>query len=443
MSGSDSLVRFPDLPHVEVEARDWTPRLEAALEWAFTSVLGLGWRKMEASEFEASDHPWKLSYGGQPDGAGYWVEPEGLLGMTEVRATPPEGEDLLARLFWMGSRMEEHVGVASRDQHGRFDPEGCPSMMRGWLEGPVCEEWAFELGRQVLGSDWPMLEQRLLGEYHCVPTLDLDSAFAFVGKGPWRTVAALARDVLTGEWGRARRRVAACLGREADPYDTYSRVERWHAEYGLRPLWFFLLARFGPHDKGLPSRSPRLKALMQQLESDHPGSVQWHPGYAAATDAAALEQECREYTRIMGHGPVAARHHYLKMEPGASRRRLMALGIREDHTEGHAAVTGFRGGFSRIRPWYDLGEERLTGLMVHPFAAMDATLVRYMGLGPEEAVQEVGRLAGRVRNTGGTLRLLWHNESLSGEGMWAGWEGVYPNVLQAAAVSRPQAVPLA
>lgn len=438
------MVRYSDLPEVLVRAEHWTPRLEAALEWTFTSILGLAWRRVEGPEFGSAVGPWKLSYGGDNEGPGHWVAPEGLLDMPEVRATPPEGdEDPLARIFWMGSRMEEKVDTVLRDGHGRFDPTGSPSMERGWLDRPVCEEWAFELGRKVLGPDWDEHEARLLEEYRLETTLDVDSAYAFVGKGLWRTSAALARDILTGEWKRAADRVAACLGRISDPYDTYDRANKWHAAIGVVPRWFFLLARFGPHDKGLPATSRRLGQLMRRMDAVHPGSVHWHPGYAAAADGAALAQESQSFEGIMGRKAVAARYHYLRMEPGHSRRRLIGLGIQEDHTEGHAMVTGFRGGFSRVRPWYDLEEEKLTALMLHPFAAMDATLCRYMGLTPEQALEHMAALADRVRDTGGTLRLLWHNESLSGTGMWEGWESVYPNVLEAVSVSRPQAVPLA
>jgi hypothetical protein len=133
----------------------------------------------------------------------------------------------------------------------------------------------------------------------------------------------------------------------------------------------------------------------------------------------------------MGRPPLASRQHYLRMEPTESRRRLLALGIREDHTEGHAKFTGFRGGFARQRRWYDLEAEALTDLYIFPFAAMDATFLRHLKVRPEDVPGEVVRLADAARETGGTLRLLWHNESLASEGQWQGWGGVYPAVLNA------------
>lgn len=436
--------RHPDLPPVIVTAEHRSPRLEVALEWTFTSVLGLGWKLVGEEDFGSVYSPWKLRYGGTSDGSAHRIEPHGLLSATDMLADPPDEQegDLLALIFWMGSRMEEHVDAAIRDGHGRFDPTACPSKERGWIGRPVCEEWAFRLGSQVLGADWPAHEARLKKEYTIESTVDVDSAFAFRGKPMWRTATALGRDLMTGRWDRANRRVRACRGLEQDPYDTYDRILRLHDACGLKPRWFFLLSRFGSHDKGVGAESRQLRSLMHRLEERHPGSVQWHPGYAAAGDAGSLEWEFEAFREIMGRPPSASRQHYLRMVPGVTRRRLLDLGVREDHTEGHAALAGFRGGFSRPRPWYDLEREKITELMLCPFAAMDATLNRYMGLEPDAAATHVSTLADTVRTMGGAFRLLWHNETLVPDGDWKGWDSAYPNVLEVLSGNGVQAVPL-
>lgn len=430
------MTRFPALPAVVVHAPFRTSRLDAALEWTLVAVLGLRWAfEADADRFQRSDAAWKLQYGGSPL-AGLYIAPHGLLEREDVTAVPPghpehRDADVLALVFWMGSRMEEHVAGAPRDAHGRFDPVGSEPEQRNWLASPVCEQWAWGLGEQLMGAEWPAHSARLRAEYDVLPTLDVDSAYAFIGKGAWRTGGAFGRDLLTGNWSRMVRRAKACAGAMADPYDTYARAAEWHGKQGWSPRWFFLLARFGSHDKGLPATSGKLSRLMQSLEAAHPGSVQWHPGYAAAADARRMEEEYRAFEAIMGRPPSASRQHYLRMVPGQTRRSLCALGIAEDHTEGHAVVTGFRGGFSRSRRWYDLERETLTPLQIHPFVAMDATLCRYMGMQPESAPAHLGGLADAVKEVGGTMRLLWHNESLSEEEGWTGWGAVYPNVLEA------------
>lgn len=63
---------------------------------------------------------------------------------------------------------------------------------------------------------------------------------------------------------------------------------------------------------------------------------------------------------------------------------------------------------------------------------MDATYLRYLRTPASEVPARVGALADETRKWGAPLRLLWHNESLSGEGQWAGWENVYTQTLDAA-----------
>ena len=116
----------------------------------------------------------------------------------------------------------------------------------------------------------------------------------------------------------------------------------------------------------------------------------------------------------------------------APLRTTAALGVLEDHTEGHAVRTGWRGGFARPRRWYDLDREALTDLVLCPFAAMDATYLRYLETDAQDVPNQVADLATEARQWGAPLRLLWHNESLSGEGQWTGWRDVYAQSLSAA-----------
>ena len=63
---------------------------------------------------------------------------------------------------------------------------------------------------------------------------------------------------------------------------------------------------------------------------------------------------------------------------------------------------------------------------------MDATYLRYLQADARDVPNLVAELATETRQWGAPLRLLWHNESLSGEGQWAGWQEVYAQSLNAA-----------
>lgn len=430
--------RIPHSPHIVVHAEGRTARHQAAFQWVLSDILGLDWSWSDEAVTAPADHSGAVNLHYGQSGEGMAFPADGLLSeLGQWRKEPPamvedQPVDPFAAVFWMGSRMEEAVEDALRDEHGRFDPRGSEPHKRGWLTRPVCEHWAFDVGEKLLGADWPNHRKALLSEYEVVPTLDVDSAYAFLGKGMVRTLGALARDVALGRMGVVLERLKCLFRVTRDPYDTYDATIRWHAERGLEAQWFFLLADFGPHDKGLPHSSQRLAELMRRLAKTPGNGVHLHPGYAAEQDEQAMSAERDRFIRIVGTPPLASRQHYLRGKPLEIVPRLVALGFREDHTEGHAVTTGFRAGFSRSRKAYDLASERLTDLEIHPFAAMDATWRKYLAIPPEEVPAEVEKLAEATRAVGGTLRLLWHNESLAPRGDWTHWGKVYPAVLDAA-----------
>lgn len=433
MSGA----RISSGPAVVVHAPGRTARHQAAFDWVLSAALGLDWRWEDDAEAYRSHEGVKLHYGAEVSLPGLACAADGLLAQIgRVSAVPPvtEGDDadLFSAVFWMASRMEEHLSDAPRDGHGRFDPTGSLPDRQGWLNKPICEAWSWTIGERVLGEAWPAHRDRLLAEHRVVPTLDVDSAYAFRGKGLYRTGGAWLRDVARGQWGQAGRRWRTALGQADDPYDTYAQIVKLHRDLGLDTTWFFLLAQFGPFDKGLPSSSPALARLMQELARTPGHDVQWHPGYAAAGEVDRMAAEHVAYERIMGRPPAASRQHYLRMVPSQTRRQLLRLGVLEDHTEGHAVRTGWRGGFARPRRWYDLDRETLTDLVLCPFAAMDATYLRYLQADARDVPRHVADLATEARQWGAPLHLLWHNESLSGEGQWAGWQDVYALSLNAA-----------
>ena len=424
-------------PTVVVHAPGRTSRHGAAFEWVLSSALGLSWRWEDDEQAYRDADGIRMHYGADSELPGTGFNAHGLLdrvGTLTVEPPDTEGRDAdgFAAVFWMASRMEEFLPQTTRDLHGRFDPVGSIPERRGWLDSPVCEDWSWRIGERLLGEAWPAHRERLMAEHAVLPTLDVDSAFAFRGKGLVRTGGAWFRDIVTTRWRRAGRRLRVASGWSSDQYDTYDSVVRQHAERGLETTWFFLLAEFGRFDRGLPPRSPALASLMRKLDASDGHSVQWHPGYAAASDSRKMASEHRAFVSILGRQPSASRQHYLRMVPSTTRRQLSELGVLDDHTEGHAARPGWRGGFARTRPWYDLEKEELTPLRLHPFAAMDATYLRYLEMAASDVPEHVGVLATESRKWGAPLRLLWHNESLSGEGQWMGWEDVYTQVLDSA-----------
>ena len=127
-------------------------------------------------------------------------------------------------------------------------------------------------------------------EYTVVPTLDVDSAYAFRERAVRAETSV--RDVLRGQWGQAGRRLRVAVDGHMIPRHL-SPGRGGARSRGLTQWFFFLLAAFGSHDKGLPA-SPALADLMKRLDrlDDHVG---WHPGM-------------RHRTRKRPPTPVLPRH---------------------------------------------------------------------------------------------------------------------------------------
>jgi hypothetical protein len=97
---------------------------------------------------------------------------------------------------------------------------------------------------------------------------------------------------------------------------------------------------------------------------------------------------------------------------------------------GYASELGFRASICSTFNFYDIDLETETDLKIHPFAFMDATLLYYKHVKPNEMINSLAPLVEEVKNVQGTLISVWHNESLSNVGIWKNWDNVYENVIK-------------
>jgi hypothetical protein len=408
------------------------PRHVHAAHVAFE--VACGWSFAWAQDAEAwmnvpehLDSPagiFRLQYGGTERHplADDWWSASGLLERTDLTWGREVESELLSFAFFMTSRLEEYEAPDRyRDAHGRFLGGASLASARGWLERP-------EVDRRM--QRWAQRFRLPLGAsrqtYEVLPTFDVDSAFAYRSKGVYRTTGALARDMFKGRSAGERLRVVR--GKAADPYDTYERIEALHAAFALRTRYFFLLASRGAHDRGVTWRSAGLRALIRDLASS--ADIGIHPGYNAhQSGTKAIAAECNRLKAILGEteasGMLHSRQHYLLQQPPKSWRDLQEAGIQHDHSMAYADTAGFRAGVARPFRAFDCERNERLDLWLHPVAVMDATLLRYERLSAEEAIDRVQRLAESVAEVGGGMEMIWHNESVSNHGEWAG-SGTFP-----------------
>jgi hypothetical protein len=259
-------------------------------------------------------------------------------------------------------------------------------------------------------------------------TIDVDSAYAYLNKGFYRTAGGFAKDLVTFQFGNLFRRVLVLLRLREDDYNTYDYIEGIQQKYGFDLTYFFLLANFSSYDKNIPYSSKALQILIQSFSKNVRIGI--HPGVASHSSLSILKEEIRRLQFITEKKVTHARMHYLKMNGAETYRNLVQCEIENDYTMGFADVIGFKSGTALPHYWYDFKHEKETALLLHPFVAMDATLNRYMKLSAQEAIEKLKALKHTCSRLQVPFCLLWHNESFSECNEWKGWKEVVAEVMR-------------
>ncbi len=424
-----------------------TPRLHWAAELFFTETLGLEfiWTG-DWDEFLQSGLP-KINYSASHSAQHLCCLPHPILFETTIveqkievgewRGLPiffennPSAEppfDFIAASFWLASRYEEHLPF-HKDRHGRFPSTESLAHRHGFLQRPLIDLWAVEVGK-VLKEKHPEIElsQR---RFRFNLTVDIDHAFAFLHKGMLRGGGGLMRDFVKFDWKKCWLRASVILGFQRDPFDTYDLLKSVAERHGAEPGYFVHVGNYtGEPDAPTGFEEPAFRDLIQKLTAN--SAVGIHPSYRSAGKTEVVAEEIGRLSEITGRPVSASRQHFLLLEFPNTYRILLENGVSEDWTLGYADNLGFRASTARGFFWFDLLANEKTALRLRPFQIMDATLRGYLGLSPDEAVSASTKIIEEVRAVGGELTVVWHNSSLSEMGEWRGWRGVFERLVEAA-----------
>lgn len=329
------------------------------------------------------------------------------------------GYDLLAMIFFALSRYEEYQPYPP-DSHQRFPVSASHAKRNNYLHRPVVREWAANIVAQ-LQLQFPALPAVKYAPFVFKPSYDIDLLWAWKHRGP-RGFAAGIRDFLTGQVKRGWQRFTA--PENQDPYLTIPFLEALHSTHKLAPIWFWLLAKQYHREDPNPFPIPQQQRLLiQQLAAKHQVGI--HPSYSSSDQTDLIRIETERLAEITGRAVRHSRQHFLRFKLPGTFRALRLAGITHDYSMGYAADIGWRAGTNLPFNWYDLEHEEATHLLVHPFAAMDATLKSYLKLSPTAAKKQVLKLAKSAAPFGGDFMLLWHNSSFAEAYGWHGWQEMY------------------
>jgi len=344
-------------------------------------------------------------------------------------ADVPLSFDPFAASFYMITRYEEYVNK-TRDSHGRFLAKDSLAAKHGFVNLPVVDHWAFMV-RDTIKKYFPTFEFPKR-EYRFIPTIDVDSVALFKGKPFTRLLGATIKSILRIDTKDLKARYETWIMRKPDPLDTFEKLDGWHDSLELKPKFFFLVGEHSRFDGNLSPNSLLMQETVDQVAQKYEVGI--HPSYYSFNQKSVIKQEVTILEELAGKKVTISRQHFLRMEFPETYRNLISIGIKEDYTLGFSDMPGFRAGTCTSFNFYDIENEYETELQIHPLVLMDASMLHYMKLSPQQSLETAMQLVNAVKEVQGTFILLWHNSFIVDSWKSKGWENVYPQLIKEASL---------
>jgi hypothetical protein len=337
--------------------------------------------------------------------------------------------DPFAAAFYLVTRYEEYFPF-SADRYKRFPDKESINFREGFHEVPVVNHYGIFL-KEILQERFPQLPFKI-SSYQFQLTYDIDFAFAYRDKGFIRNAAAYWRSLRNFKRKEILFHSKVLLGTRPDPFDTFDYQHALHKKNLLQPVYFFLLADYAAFDKNIPWTKKPFQQLIKKVSDQNPVGI--HSSYASNLHPEKVLKEKERLEKITGKNIFRNRQHFLKLTFPSTYQRLLHYGITEDYTMGYASLPGFRAGIASSFSWYDLSKEEATPLRVFPFAVMDASLFYYLKLSPNDALERCKQIIEQVKKAGGTFQFLAHNDLISEQGPWPGWQKKFEELITYASI---------
>jgi hypothetical protein len=317
--------------------------------------------------------------------------------------------DLPAMVFWCLTRYEEYQQFIP-DKHGRFPASASLLFLQGVLEEPVCDR-----AINAMFSTWGLPCNK---KFSVTPTLDIDIAFAFAGRGLLRALGAATKTPFS-----LPQRLKSIANPTTDPNYSFPYIQTSLKNHPEARVFWHCGAKSNIYDKQVRRSYKPLTEAIQSLDKHI--SCGLHPSFAASGDAEILLQEKQHLENTINREVTDSRMHYILLSMPHTYRKLLHCGIKNDYSMGYPDAIGFRAGTAYSFAWYDLIEEQSTNLQIHPFCIMEATCKHYLNQTTEQAISRGNQLKSVIRESGGTFSFIFHNESLGKQKIWQGWNSVF------------------
>lgn len=332
--------------------------------------------------------------------------------------------DILGSIFYVISLYDDYLQEET-DEHDRNIGSNSLLFKFKWLDKLIVERWSEGFIAFVESQNNCSFNAEKI-PFNIIPTFDIDHVYAYRLKKGWRKYMSIARDFLKNDSKRLRERKQVLAGRKKDPYDTYEEIKEI-ANKGFDVKVFWLLGEYGTYDRNVDYNNINHRRLIYEV--DEYANVGLHPSYRSNQSKTSLREEKLRIEEILLREVTHTRQHFLKVKLPITYMDLEKVGFTDDYSLGYADQIGFRAGVARPFMWFNLKENQVSKLKLHPISYMDGTLNEYMELTIDEAINTVKKLKAEVRNYGGNFVALWHNATIGDYDKWKGWSKVLEETL--------------
>jgi hypothetical protein len=427
-------------PQVNILCPDSNPRVEYAFQHIFHNVLGWEFQIHRSLEDFNNSQGLKLNYSQYLCEGVVRILPHEFIYQSGIRQQNIEvswheglpvffqtdsscnwGFDIVSMCFYILSRYEEYLDFMP-DAYGRFSADKSMAFRYDFLELPVVDYWAIQLGTLIAKKSGMVFKQNNKS-YHLLSTIDIDQAWAFAHKS-WKNPIGMMHDLWRFQFKAVTKRASTMFDKKNDPFHSFDYIHSIHKKYAVELMYFVLLSdKSKKEDANHPVELPAFKEFLLNLSSTYP--VFLHPSLSTFESGKLLVQEKSQLESIIKKPIVKSRQHFLVLNFPHTYRSLIAVGILEDYSMMYHDHVGFRAGTSFPFKWYDLERERTTNLSIHPPCLMDVNMKLHQKLSIEEATKNITELKRHVQNVNGCFQIIWHNSSLGDIYGWKGWKEVY------------------
>jgi hypothetical protein len=127
--------------------------------------------------------------------------------------------DIFSAAFYLVSRYEEYF-VYRPDEHTRFYHSTSLAFKNHFLKEPLVNFWAEELKKVILAIYNDTQFQK--NTYTFIPTIDIDVAYAYLGRSILITIASYFKTLAKFQFKTLLEKKLVLLHLKRDPYDTYN-----------------------------------------------------------------------------------------------------------------------------------------------------------------------------------------------------------------------------